>query len=191
MYNSQVLVFMLQQNWQPYGSALGWKPIQFISLRLKRQCSQCPMKRGLQIFRLTKQCWNRKIEIRHTHTHTHAHTNPHTVSLPAGQQTSSFPPLCTQFPPAGWPTWPAHRAGSLGWHHTVERFVNDVYMHTNKQWINTDSHGFWNTQNTTRLLSTGFQMPKFKENCTDLSLQSLNTVRLIEDSLNKGFKTLY
>lgn len=120
LYNSQVLICMQRQNWQPYGSALGRTPIQFISLWLKRQCAHRRMKKGLRVFRfqtLTKQRCNGKTEIRHSHTETHTHT----LSLPAGQQTSSFPPPCTQFPPAGWPTWPVHRAGSLGWHHTVGR----------------------------------------------------------------------
>lgn len=54
MYNSQVLVSTPQQNWWPYGSALGSKPIQFISLRLKRQCAHCPMekkKKKRQVFK--------------------------------------------------------------------------------------------------------------------------------------------
>lgn len=72
------------------------------------------------------------------YTLSHTHTNTHLLSVPAGQQTSSFPPPCTQFPPAGWPTWPVHTAGSLGWHHTANGFVTDVNTHPNKCWINTD-----------------------------------------------------
>lgn len=74
LYNSQVLICMQQQNWQPHGSALGRKPIQFISIRLKRQCAHRRTKRGLQVFRfqtLTQQRCNRKTEIRHSHTETH------------------------------------------------------------------------------------------------------------------------
>lgn len=117
MHNGQVGVCTLQHNWLPYGSALGWEPIQFISLRSRRKCAHCPMKRKMWVFKLQIlkkiQCWNRRIEIRHQ-------TQTRSVFLPAGQQTSSFPPPCTQFPPAGWPTWPVRRAGSLGWHHTVD-----------------------------------------------------------------------
>lgn len=135
--------------------------------------------KGLQVFKfetLTNLGLSRKIEMR---TQTHTLSLP--LSLPAGQQTSSFPPLCTQFPPAGWPTWPVHRAGSLGWHHTVERFVTDVNRNTNKQWINTDYQASWYTQDTTRshmwlraswLPSIEFQIPYFKESCTDSALQS-------------------
>lgn len=100
------------------GSVLGWLPIQFISLLLKRQSKAVPKekkrkKKGSSLLNVTHACTAR------THAHTRIHKHAHTV--PAGQQTSSFPPLCTQFPPAGWPTWPARTAGWLGWHRTARR----------------------------------------------------------------------
>lgn len=98
-----------------------------------------------------RQCWNRTIKITladlyfHPFGDIHWHVAfpnhllmppltlqkpPHAVFLPAGQQTSSFPLLCTRFPPAGWPTWTVRRADSLGWHHTVRRLAMAVNTQT-------------------------------------------------------------
>lgn len=65
-------MFMLHQNWQLGGSALGWLPIQFISPLLKRRSQPLPTKRtaSFQMGDPHKPCTHIQLSCVRTHTHT-------------------------------------------------------------------------------------------------------------------------